>query len=413
MGSTSTLNKPGAITIVGVLNEGAVLDGFTIFGADNNQQGGSSYALYVRDSDAALIIRNCKVIAGNGAPGTTGGNGIDGTDGEDGSGGAKAFVFGTKNCSGGSKSYGGNGGTKACGEADVGGGSGGNSACPDEDSNPKTSENGTVGSGTGAGNGGNAGWDAIFDDSCGTCNVPTSSNPMNGINGQHGSDGILGAGGSGCNTVEGAVASGLWQPATGSAGGDSDHGGGGGGGGAGGGVEVAWNINGCKAQIGGTGGGGGAGGCAGTGGSAGGGGGGSFGLFLYYSAPPATAPIIEDNQFYGGNGGHGGTGGNGGSGGVGGAGGTGGLEDQDAWCARGGGTGGNGGNGGHGGGGGGGCGGGSYCVFASGQQEVSLAAITQSNDFSPGTDGPGGTGGPSIGNPGEDGQNGPALETNL
>ena len=411
MGESFTLLKPGAVTASGIKNSGAVLDGFTIFGYDIDEAGKSSYAIYVRDCDEALAIRNCHVYGGDGSNGTSGGAGQDGESGTDGSGGIKAYLYSNSNCTGGQKSSGGNGGTKSCGGTSVAGGKGGGSFCPAFGSAPNNGEKGTSGSGPGGSGGGNAGYDAIFQSSCNSCSVPTETNPMDGFDGVHGKDASHGNAGQGCSLTGGSVIGGLWQSNAGSVGGGGSHGGGGGGGGAGGGVDVA--VFGCTEQIGGTGGGGAAGACAGTGGAGGSGGGSAMGLFLHYSTPPATVPVVEGNVFVGGKGGAGAIGGAGGTGGVGGTGGAGGLESQGAWCARGGGNGGNGGNGGHGGGGGGGCGGVSYCIYAHGYGVAPVAALKADNEFFPGAGGGGGPGGPSVGNGGKPGTAGPALSTNF
>jgi hypothetical protein len=415
MGQKPSLLKAGAVTISGVKTKGAVLDGFTIFGYDAGDASTSSYALYVRDCDDALAIRNCHVYAGDGADGTLGSAGEDGGNGKDGASGAKAFLYNNASCSGGQKSTGGSGGSLSCGGVGVAGGSGGGSFCPAFGSAPNAGEKGVAGSGPAGsgGSSGNAGYDAIFGSTCNSCTVPTETNPMDGHDGGHGKDGAHGAAGQGCGLTGGTVVGGQWQPQMGVAGATGAHGGGGGGGGAGGGADVDLFVFGCNEQIGGTGGGGGSGACSGTGGSGGNGGGGSFGLFLYYTSSPVSVPVVEGNVFVGGMGGDGAIGGAGGTGGVGGTGGAGGLEDQGAWCARGGGNGGNGGNGGHGGGGGGGCGGVSYCIYAYGYGIAPVAALKANNDFEPGVGGSGGSGGPSVGNNGLPGAAGPALATNF
>jgi hypothetical protein len=413
MGEVPSLLKPGAVNASGIKQETTILDGFTIFGWDNDEPGASSYTLYVRDCSDKLTVRNCHIYAGDGGNGSMGGNGQDGQDGIDGSNGAKAYLYNNASCTGGQKSAGGGGAVKSCGGTSVSGGSGGGSYCPSFSVAPAAGEKGSNGSGPGAGSGGTAGYDAIFQSSCNTCSVPTETSPMDGANGQHGQDGNHGSAGNGCSQTGGGVSGGLWQPNGGGNGATASHGGGGGSGGGGGGADVSPSVWGCNEQIGGTGGGGGSGGCSGSGGSGGGGGGGSFGLFLYYSSNPASVPVIEENTFLGGKGGSGGLGGNGGTGGVGGAGGGGGTEDTGAWCARGGGNGGNGGDGGHGGGGGGGCGGVSYCLYAHGYGNVNMNAIKNGNDFAAGIGGTGGSGGPSIGNPGQSGSSGPAQATNF
>jgi len=413
MGVAPTPNQPGAVTIANVLHQSTTLDGFTIFGFDNDDPGQSSYAIYVRDCSDHLTIRDCHVLAGDGGDGDPGTNGDDGQDAPDGANGKKAYLYPGNSCNNwGEVAAGGKGGGKVCSGVSTAGGKGGGSFCASSGSSPQAGEHGQSGAGPRAGNGGSAGWDAIFIQACSTCTVPTETHPMDGADGLHGQDGTHGNSGAGCSAVQGSVLGGLWGPADGGTGQTGGHGGGGGGGGAGGGVETDWSLW-CSEQIGGTGGGGGAGGCSGTGGSGAESGGGSFGLFLFFTAPPAVIPLIENNLIGGGQGGDGGHGGNGGTGGVGGTGGSGGTEDQGAWCARGGGNGGKGGNGGHGGGGGGGCGGLSYAIYAHGHGNAGVAAYENANDFFLGTGGLGGSGGPSIGNPGVKGTDGTSDATNF
>jgi len=387
-----------------------VLDGFTVFGANNYGSGGSSYTVYLRSCGEALQVSKNHVFAGNGGGGGTGDSGVDGPDGIGGGDGFNAFETNWNNCSGTQKvKDGGVAGTLECEPQDVSGGKGGDSYCPKYEGGPDGPENGAAGSGPGAGSGGVAGWDGDLAPWCSTCYVQTG-HPSEGGDGTEGANGTHGAAGSGCADTDGAVAGGFWSPADGGGGVTGSPGGGGGGGGSG---RSADASAGCVEQIGGTGGGGGSGGCQGTGGVAGTGGGGSFGLFLYFDDVPGTVPTIEDNLFEGGVGGMGGIGGNGGTGGTGGMGGDGGT-DAALFCALGGGVGGDGGNGGHGGGGGGGCGGLSYCLYAAGQGAVVLDAYkAPGNTFIPGIGGWGGQGGPSVGNPGVQGQNGPGQATNF
>ncbi len=413
MGQAPTPLLPGAVTATGITDEATALDGFTIFGFDNDAPGGSSYAIYVRDSDAALSVRSCRVYAGDGGGGSAGGNGADGADGIDGSSGQAGYYYFTKYCTAGKVTNGGGGGHRVCAGVPVNGGKGGDSYCP-MDGVPYSGENGAAGSGPAGGGGGAAGWDGKMETDCGLCTIPTADHAMEGADGAKGNTGPGGNAGAGCTQSTGQVSAGLWQSFAGAAGGDAAPGSGGGGGGAGGGADVTGTAVGCNDHIGGTGGGAGSGACGGTGGTGGVGAGGSFALFLFFSNPPASAPVVEDNLFVGGAGGSGGHGGNGGSGGVGGTGAAGGSPGSGlAWCASGGGTGGDGGGGGHGGGGGGGCGGVSYCVYAQGQGNTSLAAIQAANDFIVGVGGPGGSGGPSVGNPGLAGAAGVAQATSF
>ncbi len=415
IGEDFTAILPAAVTALNLSGPTGttVFQGFSVFGADANGGGGSSYTIYVRDCDDTLRIENNHLIAGDGKKGAHGGGGTEGADAQDGLGGVNAYVYDDDVCTVGFLMDGGAGGASSCGRA---GGDGGDSWCPDGDDDPDPGEAGVAGSGAGAGAGGAAGWDGRFSSSCGLCNVPTQSNPMEGADGAGGADGTSGAMGAACTETSGDVIAGLWTPVDGQTGGSGLHGGGGGGGGAGGGADSL--LSSCNDQIGGTGGGGGGGGCLGTGGSGGTGGGGSFGLFLVFTAPPSPLtdlPQITGNLVEGGDGGGGGDGGAGGTGGVGGSGGVGGADGTGgAWCAAGAGTGGDGGNGGHGGGGGGGCGGVSYCIYASGYGGADLSVYKGgANVFVNGIGGDGGQGGPSLGNGGGDGGDGVATDTNF
>jgi len=427
MGGLLTAKKPGAITASGITGavDSTVVDGFSIYGRNNNEPGGSSYAVYVGDCDKALRLTNNRVVAGHGGDGSPGLNGLDGPDGVDGSPGTNSITT-NHDCTGSPKVLGGagggtqNGGEAKCGEVNVSGGAGGDSNCPEWDPSPGLppgeNENGGNGQGIGAGSGGGAGGDGLLvkvGTYCSSCAVPPDSHIKEGEDGGQGSTGDSGVAGAGCEQVEGTVVNGLWQVADGGSGGPGLPGGGGGGGGAGGGGQA----NGGKCSndhLGGTGGGGGSGACAGTSGTGGTSGGASFALFVYYTEAPATVPRMEDNLMEAGFGGNGGHGGNGGTGGVGGTGAQAGLGAQgNAFCSFNGGTGGDGGNGGHGGGGGGGGGGASYCIYAFGQGGADLSSYKSNNTCITGTEGGGGAGGPSIGAPGIDGKPGASGEANF
>jgi hypothetical protein len=408
--------KPGAVSAFSIAGATAttLLDGFTIFGRNNNYPGSSSYAVYLRDNTAGLKLSNNHIVSGNGGNGLPGSAGLEGVDGSNGIPGDSAFSYFSKNCNVGKVTDGGGGGGQMCGGLDVSGGDGGDSFCP-HDGAPDLGENGVVGDGGSGGSGGGAGWDGKFTSSCGLCNVPTEDHVSEGADGVKGTSGVNGEAGQGCQLSEGQVVNGLWTPVGGTNGGGALSGSGGGGGGSGGGADVTKNSLNCNDQIGATGGGAGSGGCSGTGASSGGGAGGSFGIFVTYLVVPPSLPQITDNLVEAGIGGAGGGGGSGGTGGVGGTGATGGAPGTGAaWCSYGGGTGGDGGNGGHGGGGGGGCGGVSYCVYATGTGGLDLTGLqAPANICATGSGGPGGSGGPSIGNPGSQGQQGAGAATNF
>lgn len=416
MGEAFSAQKPGAVNALDITGAvgATVVDGFTVYGKNNNAIGGSSYAVYIRNGTNTLDIRHNHIIGGAGGPGPAGTKGTDGTSGAAGGAGLTAYAKSGSTCTGSSvQNAGGAGAAKSCGSTNVGGGSGGSNYCPDYGVAPPTGATGVDGLGGAPGDGGSAGYDAIFYYSCGTCSVPSTSQPMHGGAGVNGGDGAKGSAGTACSGNAGSVAAGLWTPSVGGNGAAGTHGSGGGGGGAGGGAEVDSDLS-CAVQIGGSGGGGGSGACGGTGGNGGGSGGGSFGVFLVWTGTAATVPSMANNLIEGGAGGTGGAGGPAGTGGAGGAGGNGGLgEAGDAWCALGGGAGGKGGNGGHGGGGGGGCGGVSYSIYASGQGTVSLISIKSNNSLVIGTGGAGGAGGPSMGNAGQAGGNFTAVTSNF
>ncbi|MBM4372218.1 MAG: hypothetical protein FJ098_11220, partial [Deltaproteobacteria bacterium] len=333
MGLAPTPQLPAAVTAMGIKTKDTAFDGFTVFGHDVDTPGSSSYALYVRDCSGKLAIRGCRVYAGDGGGGSTGSNGADGADGLNGIPGQAAYYYFTKLCTAGKILDGGGGGQLVCAGGSVAGGKGGDSHCPLEGF-PVSGEHGKGGSGSGGGAGGAAGWDGRMDSNCGLCTIPTAEHAMEGADGLKGASGASGASGAGCTQAGGQVSSGFWQPSSGGAGGHAGAGAGGGGGGGGGGADVFAIVIGCNDQIGGTGGGAGSGSCGGLGGGGGTGGGGSFGLFLFFPSAPVSAPVVEDNVFYGGQGGAGGLGGNGGSGGTGGTGASGGAPGSgDASCA--------------------------------------------------------------------------------
>jgi len=436
MGQTFSTQKPGAVNVVSITGaqDSTVLDGFTIFGKSNNTSGGSSYAVYIKDSTNAFTFSNNTVYAGNGGNGSAGTPGVSGPGGTsgDGNSGVNAFIIDTRNCTSDyvePEAFGGIGGARTCGTTAVHGGDGGDAGCPVGGTAPASSENGSngrLGSNPG-GTGGSGGYDgtvtACSDGNASTCTTP-SGGQFEGSDGAHGANGAQGAAGAaGCTVAvaqsrEGSVSvGGFWTSNSGAAGGSGTHGAGGGGGGAGGGGDRT--TSGCTDRIGASGGGGGAGGCAGTGGTGGTGGGGSFGVFLLFTSAPASVPDFFGNTVESANGGAGGPGGAGGTGGAGSAGGAGGLSvdsgGSNILCTRRGGTGGNGGQGGHGAGGGGGCGGASYAIFAHGVDPNALADYKDpgTNMLIQGSGGSGGAGGPSMGLNGGAGADGAAGAANF
>ena len=453
MGEAPTAAAPGAVNAVALVEVGAnpaKLEGFSVFGANNPSAGGASVGIYVRDTGAALVVRDNHVFAGSGGKGSNGGPGEAGFPGEDGAAGAAAKDVPSVGCPANAEQAGGAGGGNTCGGLAVSGGAGGWGICPDFDEtsappgcpldtvqSPEDVATGAPGLGAEGttGDGGSPGADAFIHASYGsfdgyTCSGPHAPNcsscitalevSRSGQPGSGGVDGDSGKGGSGCFGSVGSIVDGLWQPSVGGDATPGIHGGGGGGGGGAGGIETTGCLDQDAAghDIGGSGGGGGSGGCAGTGGTGGTGGGASFGLLLVATQPLITAPVIQGNVFFRGTGGDGGNGGPGGPGGPGGSGGNGGADGEAVsatFCAPAGGTGGDGGNGGHGGGGGGGCGGPAYGLFAGGADlPPTIGTLVGMNDWpDSGAGGSGGFGGQSLGSPGASGQEGIAVPTNL
>jgi hypothetical protein len=354
----------GTVNAEGI-TQPTVLAGFTVRGYDvtfrpaAGAPGRNSYAVYVKNSGAALRLANNHIIGGRGgdaaqgAPGGAGGNGTSGADGRN-----------SKECL-----------TASCsGESQPGGVSGVNASCAVSNGNPGAASSGNASPQAyqpPLGRNGRGGSNGQYFHPTGTdpslckydCQV---SEGMDGQAAQNGTDGTASSGGTGCGQPEGVLQGDEWTALVGGGGADGFNGSGGGGGG-GGGIVTNLTPSSCTVgnrvgDLGGTGGGGGAGGCGGKSGKGGGGGGGSFGVFIVFTQTPSGVPLLEGNIVDPGRGGGGGNGGPGGYGGAGGAGGVGGIATLPAWCAGKGGSGGRGGSGGAGGGGGGGCGGASWGI---------------------------------------------------
>ncbi len=424
-GSSPIVDSHKRTVIIDGVRAPTEFSGFTIYGENNHltpapgAPGGNSYALWVRDCDANLVISGNLVYAGRGSTGAPGGNGGAGSNGGAGGTGQAASSLGTATCSG--SRTGGVAGTSTCGAT---GGAGGPAACPGATPTTWTHQAAaSSGLGTSPGTGGAGGWDRhsglwSFDDDCST--VHTNSTSAFGSPGSDGGFGTAGGGGQGCASPAGGLIGSEWSGATGTAGALGTHGSGGGGGGGGGGINTAafGNRN-CNLSGGDTfgsgGGGGGGGGCGGGAGTAGSPGGGSFALFMVRTDPAVTsAPTLAANTFIRNHGGAGGSGGNGGSGGFGGRPGAGGdISGLNYTFAIGmGGYGGQGGSGGHGGGGGGGCGGASYGIFAA-LSGLAPDYCTTSTFGTVGNGGAGGSGGNSSGNPGSAGSAGSSMDCTL
>lgn len=430
--------KRGAVNAqgigVGSVNA-TVFDGFTVFGADNVEPGGNSYALYLRDVGANLTISNNTIIAGNGGAGSAGAKGSDGARGVDGGTGGAAASVGA-GCTSANHLPGGTGGSGICEGINASGGQGGTRRCPSAPANvqtgtqiPDTGEYGAEGSNNGfRSTGGAPGWDDKVQN--GTCSIVSSSNSHDsfGASGGDGSLGIDGMPGVMCSNDIGDVnAEGQWQGALPPDAAEALNGGGGGGGGAAGGIDHRADCLNSAGEsvapppfvVGGSGGGGGSGGCRGRAGQSGTSGGGSFAVFLAFGPIGAGLPAIVGNSIVMGRGGAGGAGGAGGVGGAGGFGAAGGSSARGtagfplSCCGSAGGAGGNGGSGGHGAGGGGGCGGPSYAIYVA-PVALSLSRVSIRDNTIPasGTGGVPGLGGFSLGHQGPDGSAGKRTPTN-
>lgn len=335
------------------------VDGFTIHALDFNNNGQSSYGVFVRDTPEGLFtLDNCTVDAGTGGHGD---DGINGDNGEDGGNGSSAVG-----------AAGGGGGTSSC-NAVGGSGDDGNGACNE---NLQTfGEDGSAGGDpTPVGEGGASGADRCGGNIINDCN----DSGGNGTPGGFGQVGVNGDGGQSSQDNEGAFAGdGVWVPPTGADSTRGDNGSGGGGGGSGGIDQDPFTCGDADLE-GGGGGGGGAGGCGGLPGEAGQPGGGSFAIVIVNSS--ITVRNVDLNMADGGDGGDGGVGGDGGSPGAEGAGVDTQSESGDGADGRPGGAGGGGG------GGAGGCGGASVGIARVGNSEAGLTNVS----FNGGTGGAGG-----------------------
>jgi len=337
-----------------------------VSGTNHNDNGGSSYGVFVSKS-AAVKVHNCDIRVGDGADGS---NGIEGTQGVNGAQGGKGDnakedkLLGTSDAT-----KGGDAAVAICDDPYTAGGKGGHGGLISTLSGDIDSEDGYAAPGAG-----DFGQGLNFGD---------GGSPH--LGGNPGNNAAAGLGGDGNGLPDD---SGLWYGSIGQAGaGNGGNGIGGGGGGGGGGSDAGI----CTSWWGGAGGGGGSGACGGTLGTGGNGGGGSFGIYYYQSTP-----LVYNTTVIVGNGGKGGNGALGGSGGVGGAGGDPGSgkditcgfnDDHHAYAGGKGGKGGDGGKGGNGGGGGGGV---SYAIYSYNVPSGFEAEI-ENVDLTSGAGGPGGT----------------------
>ncbi len=310
-----------------------------------------------------LVFEYCEFNGNNGAHGADGGYGSSGADGVNGQ-------LGHPGCQ--------DGGGVVCG------------SCAE----PTVGAGGIVFCGTYGGDGGRpVKYGYAYDGEPGWGGTPggpggegDGDNGKGGGNGSPGSNGSHGLGGNGIGYHSGSN----WFGSSGQNGAMGSHGRGGGGGGGG----AGWydGLSACY-YYGGSGGGGGSGGCGGDGGQGGAGGGGSIGVFMNSSEAIFTYCHFSSH-----------VGGNGGAGaplGLGGWGYFGSLGGPGYGGSGGGGAGGWGGDGGDGGLGGGGGGGISYCIYRANGSNPTLEICT----FNHGKGGYGG-GAPSLGNPGDNGEEG-------
>lgn len=245
------------------LDAQTVVDGVTIAGADLSAgvDGKSSYALWVRQSQAFLVVLHATVVGGKGARGVAGASGGAGvctaTGGVGGSATDCDSAVGGDGNAGGDPESGGKGGN--------GGGNNCPSACP------------------------LVGTDGISD----------------GANGKPGADGVDGPGGAPSDDAIGAFLGGEWAGKAGGFGANGTNGTGGGAGGSGGTKRIRACF-GCGTLLGGRGGDGANGGCGGGGGAGGSAGGAGIAVLVIVSQPSFT-----DSSVTGGEGGNGGAGGEG------------------------------------------------------------------------------------------------------
>ncbi len=219
-------DRLGAVTALDINGTGTVtrFDGFIVFGYDEQQPGMSSYALYLKNVDARLLVIGNRVFSGDGGPGVPGDNGVKGDNGADGKSGTNAQDVGS--CAQAAKlTNGGGAGSKLCGGNNVGGGKGGDGYCPIYvPSSQNAAESGVAGN-NGGGGGGGRGYDGMMAPffgagacsdgaGCGSCLIPESNLSMSGSDGTDGPSGTPGAAGPGCSQPAGTVSAGHWLAST-------------------------------------------------------------------------------------------------------------------------------------------------------------------------------------------------------
>ncbi|MHB8874097.1 MAG: putative metal-binding motif-containing protein [Myxococcaceae bacterium] len=395
-----------------------IVSGFVIDGQDvstapaANAQGVSTYAVYIRDCGAGLVVTNNDILAGRGGRGGRGSDGLQGfgrqasaaLDGRAGQNGGRA----AGPCPAGLWRAGGLGGVNPqCTGASAA--PGGGAVCPQFNWSSTPVQGARAQYLSADGGNGLGGYDKSFNANSGTwcgqvtsSGSPTNNQSASGRDGKAGDDGVAGGGGTGPRAAArfGSIALFEWaaSPWAASAGQPGSTAPPGGGGGAGGGT-AHFPSGGCASyEYGSSAGGGGAGGCGGAGALPGRPGGASIVVLAVFTAPltPAGAPQLFGNRLDRNFGGEGGAGGFGGAGGLGGAGGFGGVATS--WSGSVAGQGGKGGNGGAGGGGGGGAGGPSFGILTLNLDPSGWAAQnTFTVSSTSNTGGQGGPGGSSAG----------------
>lgn len=126
-GVAPTGEQMGTVTADGIIDV-TIVNGFSIYGFDTNETGTSSYAVYIRNSNAAFAFTDNRVFGANGAPGLAGDKGAPGSSGLDGEPGLAADASTSSDCfgSGLASTAGGTGGMSSCAP----GGDGGDANCP-------------------------------------------------------------------------------------------------------------------------------------------------------------------------------------------------------------------------------------------------------------------------------------------
>ncbi|MBE0567337.1 MAG: hypothetical protein IH621_15370, partial [Krumholzibacteria bacterium] len=183
------------------------VEGFVIYGENNPEPGGNSYAVYVAGSTALSLSGN-RIFAGQGGTGTDGIDGAGGPSGQAGQSGLPAFDTGQSPCVSLNRAGGAGGTLTHLGQV-LDGGAGGNAVCPPSYDTQSSAHDGEGGSGPSPGSGGAAAVDRSLNTS-GQCYLPTFG-PNEATAGADGADGSHGSGGTGAVSAVGSVAGGEWN----------------------------------------------------------------------------------------------------------------------------------------------------------------------------------------------------------